>query len=164
MTLRAPIGSTDLLALRPKRSRWPMAAAFGLALACVAVVGASRLAGAAGPTGRVEAAVVASAELRFIDRADGSIAVVDAGDGRLVERITGQSGFVRGTLRGLARERKREGLGADPPFSLVARTDGSLTLLDASTGRRVELESFGPSNTVEFARLLAAARRTAPRS
>jgi putative photosynthetic complex assembly protein len=57
-------------------------------------------------------------------------------------------------LRGLARERRRSGIGSDIPFELVAHTDGRLTLKDPATARRVDLESFGPTNLMEFARLL----------
>jgi putative photosynthetic complex assembly protein len=96
--------------------------------------------------------------LRFADRADGSIDVTDASTGKLVQRIEGQQGFVRGTLRGLARERRARGIGSEAPFELLARTDGRLTLLDPATGRRVDLESFGPVNSAEFARLLGPAR------
>jgi hypothetical protein len=43
---------------------------------------------------------------------------------------------------------------------LIGRADGRLTLRDPSTGRIVDLESFGPTNAGEFAHLLAAARAT----
>jgi hypothetical protein len=39
---------------------------------------------------------------------------------------------------------------------LVGRVDGRLTLSDPQTGRVVDLESFGTSNSGVFARLLAA--------
>ena len=55
--------------------------------------------------------------------------------GGTIDTVTGQSGFVRGTLRGLARERKRMGLGAEQPFVLMGRADGRLTLKDPATGR-----------------------------
>ena len=92
--------------------------------------------------------------LQFADRPDGSIDVIDAKSHRLVEKVVGESGFVRGTLRGLARERRRNGIGSEIAFELVAHTDGRLTLVDPATSRRVDLESFGPTNMQEFARLL----------
>jgi putative photosynthetic complex assembly protein len=101
-----------------------------------------------------DAAPVATRDLRFEDRPDGAIAVYDADRNSLVDVVTGANGFMRGTLRGLARERKRSGLGPEPPFVLTAREDGRLTLEDPSTGRRVDLESFGPTNEAVFARLL----------
>jgi hypothetical protein len=56
-----------------------------------------------------------SAALRFEDGADGSVAVIDAAAARPLEAITGEQGFLRGTLRALARERrKRPGLRTPP--------------------------------------------------
>ena len=73
--------------------------------------------------------------------------------------MTGANGFLRGTLRGLARERKRQGVGAEQPFRLIGRADGRLTLEDPATGRRVDLESFGPTNAAVFAQMLMAKGR-----
>jgi putative photosynthetic complex assembly protein len=102
-----------------------------------------------------DAPVAQERALRFEDRPDGSIAVLDPKTGNTIDTVTGQSGFVRGTLRGLARERKRMGLGAEQPFVLMGRADGRLTLKDPATGRVVDLESFGPLNAGVFARMLA---------
>ncbi|MCE9656974.1 MAG: photosynthetic complex assembly protein PuhC [Burkholderiales bacterium] len=142
-----------------RHPQWPIAAACALVLASIAAVAAVRVSGM--PITPPDAAAVAESELRFVDRADGSIAVLDAASGRLIDNVVGESGFVRGTLRGLARERKRQGIGADQPFRLVARADGRLTLLDPATGRRVDLESFGPTNAAEFAHMLSAAEKQA---
>jgi putative photosynthetic complex assembly protein len=102
-----------------------------------------------------DAAGIASRDLRFADQADGGIAVIDAANGRQIDVVLpGTSGFLRGTLRGLARDRKRQDIGAEPPFRLIGRADGRLTLVDPATGRRVDLESFGPTNTDAFARYL----------
>ena len=101
-----------------------------------------------------DAAAVQTRALRFEDRPDGSIAVFDARSGLVVHRVTGEAGFVRGTLRGLARERKRAGGGPDQAFELVARADGRFTLRDPVTGRRVDLDAFGPVNAAGFATLL----------
>jgi putative photosynthetic complex assembly protein len=93
-------------------------------------------------------------QLRFEDRSDGSIAVFDYQTGRQIESIVGEAGFVRGALRTLAQERKRRDIDSKPPFELIAREDGRLTLLDPSTGRTIDLESFGAVNAQHFARLL----------
>ena len=42
------------------------------------------------------------------------------------------------------------------PSELIGRADGRLTLEDPTTGRRVDLESFGPTNAGVFAQLLVA--------
>jgi putative photosynthetic complex assembly protein len=93
-------------------------------------------------------------QLRFEDRVDGSIAVVDYQTKQQVDVITGEAGFVRGALRTLAQERKRREISSEPPFELIAREDGRLTLADPSTGRMIDLESFGVINSQHFARLL----------
>lgn len=103
----------------------------------------------------VDAAPLVQRDLRFEDRDDGSIAVIDAASGRQVDVVLpGTSGFLRGALRGLARDRRRQDIGAEPPFRLVGRADGRLTLEDPATGRRIDLESFGPTNSDAFARYL----------
>jgi putative photosynthetic complex assembly protein len=101
-----------------------------------------------------DAAAVVVRELRFEDRSDGSIAVFDGKTGAEVDAVTGQAGFIRGTLRGLARERRARGLGPEQPFQLIGRADGRLTLSDPATGRTVDLESFGPVNAGVFAQML----------
>jgi putative photosynthetic complex assembly protein len=109
------------------------------------------------------APVVAARELRFADRPDGGIAVSDARTGDLVSLIEPETnGFLRGTMRSLVRDRRRDGIGAEPPFVLAARADGRLTIDDPSTGRTIDLASFGPTNASAFAQLLAPA--DAPRS
>jgi len=104
-----------------------------------------------------DAATIATRDLRFDDAPDGSVIITDASTGQPAARITGEQGFLRGTLRALARERKRSGEGAGPPFRLLARADGRLTLLDPVTQQRIDLESFGPTNAAVFARLLPGA-------
>jgi len=99
--------------------------------------------------------VVASRELRFADRPDGGISVFVPGQAEPVDIVAPASnGFIRGTLRGLNRERRREDLAADVPFRIRAYADGRLTLEDMSTGRRIDLIAFGHTNAEAFARLL----------
>lgn len=104
------------------------------------------------PTG----SIVSTRDLRFADGPQGSVVVTDAKDDSVVEVFTGENGFVRGTLRGLARARRAEGLGAGPPFRLTAWSDGRLTLDDPTTAQHIELQAFGPENTVMFIKLLPA--------
>lgn len=96
--------------------------------------------------------------LRFEDRPNGDVAVVDARTGEVVSLFQGEQGFVRGALRALARERRARDLGPEQPFQLIARTDGGLTLFDPATGQKVDLESFGPANAGAFAKLLGERR------
>ena len=105
-------------------------------------------------TREVDAQAVMTKQLRFEDRSDGSIAVVSAPDGQVVKVIEGEAGFVRGILRAMARERRIKEVNQAIPFELIARADGRLTLLDPATGNRIDLESFGKDNVIEFAVLL----------
>lgn len=141
--------------VRPSRS--PVPAFGGLALAILVAVAAVRWSGM--PIHTPDAPAVVMRELRFVDTPEGHIDVIDAKTLKVVDTITGQAGFIRGTLRGLARERRRDGIGAEQAFQLIGRADGRLTLVDPATHRHVDLESFGPMNSSNFARLLAA---TAP--
>ena len=98
---------------------------------------------------------VASVAFRAEDQVDGSIALRNAADQHLITMIRpGQDGFIRGTLRGLAQARQREGLGREEPFRLTRFEDGRLALSDDATGRKVALEAFGQTNALAFARLL----------
>lgn len=89
-------------------------------------------------------------ELVFADTPDGQISVIDFVDRKEVMRFEGEQGFLRGTLRALARERKRRDIGPEAPFLVIAHTDGRLTLLDPTTQQRIDLASFGPINSAIF--------------
>ena len=128
-----------------------------LLLAVLVGVAAVRWSGV--PIRAADADTVAVRSLRFEDRPDGSVAVLDARNGLQIDAIHGEAGFLRGALRAMARERRKLGLGSEPPFELLARADGRLTLTDPATGERVDLESFGPTNAGAFARLLTAQPR-----
>ena len=91
--------------------------------------------------------------LRFEDRPNGDVAVMDGQSTLEITRYVGEQGFVRGILRTLSRERMRRGIGSGPTFELIGHTDGRLTLLDPATGQRINLESFGPTNMSSFAKL-----------
>ena len=103
--------------------------------------------------------VVQTLALRFEDRDDGSVAVRDASDDQIIYIVApGTNGFIRATLRGLVRERKREGIGPQTPFTLTHWSDGTMSLEDTTIGRRVSLEAFGPTNAQAFATLFDARR------
>ncbi|GAA0607659.1 hypothetical protein GCM10009416_50760 [Craurococcus roseus] len=98
-----------------------------------------------------------SIDLRFEDLPDGGVAVRRADDGAAVAVLApGTEGFVRATLRGLARDRKRGDFGPEQPFRLSAWTDGGLSLEDRATGRTLDLRAFGSTQVEAFSRLLPA--------
>jgi putative photosynthetic complex assembly protein len=125
-------------------------------LVVVALIGVAMFRVSGLDTTRVaDSPVLIQGEFRFEDRPDGSIVVTAGREGHVVETVApGTNGFLRGTLRGLARERRRQGIGPEQPFQLVGHADGRLTLEDPATGRRVDLEAFGPTNAGVFVRLL----------
>lgn len=139
-------------AATPLLPRGLLVAIGALVLASLLGVAAVRLAGVS--VRAPDAPSVATRLLRFEDRPDGSIAVIDASNGRTLERLSGEQGFMRGALRALTRERRMRELGPQQPFELAARADGRLTLADPATGARIDLEAFGPTNAGVFARLL----------
>jgi len=106
-----------------------------------------------------EQQAVETLALRFEDRDDGSIAVRNAPDGKVIYSVQpGTYGFIRSTLRGLARERRRSGLDATTPFTLTRWNDGTVSLDDSATRRRVNLDAFGPSQAEAFAQLFTAGK------
>jgi len=124
----------------------------GLAAVLVAVAGV-RLTGH-GPQPD-DAAATGVRVLRFEDTPEGGILVIDHASGASLDVMTGEQGFLRGVLRSLMRERRRSGLDLRAPLQLISRADGRLTLVDPSTGGRIDLESFGHSNVAVFERWVA---------
>lgn len=131
----------------------------GFAFAATSIVRITGTPAAASPAAmRAEAgiAAVASRDLRFLDRADGAVVIQDARTGRAasVIRAGEKTGFIRGVMRGLARDRRARGIGEAPPFNLTLWRDGELSLTDSATGRSIELTAFGSTNRAAFAALL----------
>lgn len=136
----------------------------GAALAVVMLVASVRLTGVGADTGAVpKTPPIAYRDLHFADRPDGSIRISDAADGRIIDTVApGTNGFLRGTMRSLARERRQGGIGEIQAFRVAAYAGGMLSLEDPATGRRIELGSFGPDNAAVFARLLTGAPSATP--
>jgi putative photosynthetic complex assembly protein len=144
--------------LAPRLAAWPLFALGALLLLTVAAVAVSRWSDrAAGPAPIAArgAALPTVLAYTFHDRPDGAIDVRRVPDATLVHTVPAQSnGFLRGTLRGMARERKRRGIGPERPVHLVVHADGRLWLDDPATGWRADLKAFGPTNAAAFAPLL----------
>ena len=95
--------------------------------------------------------------LDFVDAEDGGVLVRDAASGAVVYRVApGTNGFLRSALRGFAHERMRDGIGSATPFTLTRWRDGTESLADETTGRRIDLDAFGPTQAEAFAQLLVA--------
>jgi putative photosynthetic complex assembly protein len=133
--------------------RWILYFSAGIIVFSLISVGLIRITGN-GPD-QLAAAPTVQRSLIFEDQKDGGVRVADGVSGQTLTVLYGEQGFVRGALRALSRERFSRGIGSSEPFNLIARVDGRVTLMDPSTGQRVDLESFGPTNTAEFARFLA---------
>lgn len=100
---------------------------------------------------------VAEKMLLFADRADGAVVVSDAKSGAIVSIIGyGKGGFVRATLRRLAKARAAAGFGPEQPFRLVRWDTGALSLADPQTGKSAEIYGFGADHVKAFADMLEA--------
>ncbi|MEM9461608.1 MAG: photosynthetic complex assembly protein PuhC [Myxococcota bacterium] len=138
----------------PRGALLGAAVLLGLSLALAAQAHSARH---SDPSGSVTPAVQVAIDLRFEDRADGSVAVLDAATTREIDVVpSAEGGFVRGVMRGMFRTRKLESIPPSGHFRLVRYVDGALVLEDPHSGRRVDLRSFGATNYDAFARLLTA--------
>ena len=95
-------------------------------------------------------------DFTFTDRADGALVVGDPATGKpaMVLEPGSNSGFIRGVMRGLMRDRRLHETSRAAPVTITQWSDGALTLEDKSTGRILELGSFGHTNRAAFAQLL----------
>jgi putative photosynthetic complex assembly protein len=94
--------------------------------------------------------------LRFADQADGTVLISDAKSGEAVSVIGfGKGGFVRATMRRLAKAREAAGAGSEAPFRLVRWQNGALSLIDPVTGKQAEIYGFGGDHVRAFADMLA---------
>jgi putative photosynthetic complex assembly protein len=129
------------------------------AIAATCIVRVAGIPASASPAAlRAQAGIeqVSSRDLRFLDRVDGAVLIEDVRTGRtaFVIRAGEKTGFIRGVMRGLARERRSHGLGNEAPFNLTLWRDGELSLTDSATKRSIELTAFGATNRAAFAALL----------
>lgn len=141
----------------PRGALWAAAALVGGTLLATALAHTTRQ----GLSEMPASVAVDVRDLRFEDRPEGTIVIYRAGESRLASVLpAGGNGFLRGVLRGLARERLRQHGSVEAPFRLTRWADGRLTISDPSTGRSTDVAAFGPDNSQAFARVFVA---TAPR-
>ncbi len=140
-----------------KEGGLPRPALFSLAglvaISLVAVILAQAFGYKAGET--PPANIVEQRDLRFSDGNAGVVYVWDVDRAVLMHSIApGTENFVRGVLRGFARDRRSRALDSETPFRLARHVDGRLTIEDLATGRIVDLQAFGRTNVASFSRLL----------
>lgn len=130
--------------------------AVALAIATILIIAGARDTGV-GVSSTAESRRIASRDLSFADAPDGSLAVTDAGEHRIIARVAPETGgFIRAALRGLDRNRLRHSDPEDAPFRLTLDTTNHLWLQDLATGQRIDLRAFGPTNAEAFAAFLTA--------
>ena len=135
--------------------RFALIAAAVLIVGSITAAGAARYADVNEPTVAESAAPIAARDLTFFDMENGSVEVRDTtGTQVLFVAEPGTNGFIRGVMRGMARDRRSRGIGQEPAFRLAQWPDGRLSLEDLATGRQIELGAFGDSNRAAFAQLL----------
>jgi putative photosynthetic complex assembly protein len=143
--------------------QWVLVAAGGVvAIALIVVFGVRAGVVPARPTAPELRAVkhvgvIKERDFIFADRADGALVATDAKTGQvaLVLEPGSNSGFIRGVMRGMMRERQLHEVSRYGAVTITEWADGALTLKDPSTGRILELGSFGHTNRAAFAQLLA---------
>jgi putative photosynthetic complex assembly protein len=141
---------------RPQIPRGVLLGAGAMIVVSLLLAFATRVSGI-GVTRLASVDAVATRMLRFEDRADGAVAVWDAQRNDVIEVLApGTNGFVRGVMRGLARDRKLLGVGHDAAFKLIRWADGRMSLADPTTGRTIALEAFGSDNSKVFAEFFGA--------
>ncbi len=149
----------DHKSLIPRGTVFLASALVLFALAATTIVRVAGIPPAASPVlMRAQAGVapLQSRTLRFVDRADGAVVIQDVTQGSTAAIIKPgeKTGFIRGVMRGLARERRMHKIGDGPPFTLTLWKDGELSLTDTATGRSIEMTAFGTANRAAFAALL----------
>jgi putative photosynthetic complex assembly protein len=132
-------------------------------IAGMVLIGGSIAAAAAGRYTQTNSAAavqnvqpVAARDLAFFDMQNGSVEVRLSGGQQVVfVAAPGTNGFIRGVMRGMARNRHAHGFGQEEAFRLAQWPNGRLSLEDLATGKVIELGAFGAENRKAFAQLLA---------
>ncbi|MBE7211186.1 MAG: hypothetical protein INR65_09220 [Gluconacetobacter diazotrophicus] len=105
------------------------------------------------------APVEASRRLRLLEQPDNTLRIEDADANRLLAVLPEkQEGFVHGVTHGLQVTRRRAAIAPEAPFALTLYRDHRLVLRDPTTGERIEIEGFGPTNAASWLRFLPRAK------
>jgi len=135
--------------------RAPLWIAALLVVASLTVSGYRSWVNPAAPLVLADSPVETSRALRFEDAANGQVIVIDDATDSAIDYLdVGTNGFLRSTMRGLARARAAAFIGSDIPFIVERRVNGQVLLIDPATDRFIDLRAFGPDNSVVFTRYL----------
>lgn len=127
--------------------RWTLITA-GVVIAITITVAATARYGGYDPGAERRSPVVASEDVALVVQPDGSISVLKGSlPGPISLVPPDQSGFLRGILTSLERERRRRDLPLGAPYRLVRHENGRLALTDPGTGMDIDVGSFGPTST-----------------
>ena len=92
------------------------------------------------------------------DLADGAVGIFHAESGAAIVRYeSGQGAFVRTIFRSLVRDRRVQGVSAEPVFILYTLGAGDIIVEDPSTNSRIQLKAFGEPNAQHFQQMLDSA-------
>ena len=92
------------------------------------------------------------------DLANGAVGIFHAESGAAIVRYEfGQGAFVRTIFRSLVRDRRVQGVSAEPVFILYTLGAGDIIVEDPSTNSRIQLKAFGEPNAQHFRQMLDSA-------
>ena len=92
------------------------------------------------------------------DLANGAVGIFHAESGAAIVRYeSGQGAFVRTIFRSLVRDRRVQGISAEPVFILYTLSAGDIIVEDPSTNSRIQLRAFGEPNAQHFRQMLDSA-------
>jgi len=127
---------------------------FGLMFAAVAVVGFAAITDR--PVSSVAPQTEITNEIAITlngNRSDG-VQVLDANGTVLAHSTDELSGFIDVVWNAVTRERIVQDVASDAPLRLVRRVDGTVAVLDDTTGWKIELIGYGQDNVAAFAKLI----------
>ena len=128
-----------------------------VAIGALSAIGYGRITGV-GLAETPHMASIAQRNVRLDERADGSVAIVDAATATvLTESGIGGGSFAVEVLRNMQRNRARKGADGSAPFFVALKSDGRLVVEDPETPQQVELRAFGERQTEAFADMLPTA-------
>ena len=92
------------------------------------------------------------------DLDNGAVGIFHAESGAAIVRYeSGQGAFVRTIFRSLVRDRRVQGVSAEPVFILYTLGAGDIIVEDPSTNSRIQLKAFGEPNAQHFRQMLDSA-------